>query len=88
MVKNSRLKKGIRMLLAYPSRLFNGISLRAMVVDSKIDKKAVIEHHANVRYSTIGRYSYVSARSSVIHTDIGAFCSIAAGVSIGGVHTP
>ena len=54
------------------------------MVDSKIDKRAVVEHHANVRYSSIGRYSYVSSHSGVIFAEIGKFCSIAARVSIGG----
>lgn len=79
-----KIKKLLRMLIKYPLRFFNGISLRATVIDSKIHKKAVIEHHANVRYSEIDRYTYVSARSSVIHTKVGSFCSIAAGVAIGG----
>lgn len=80
----SRIKKLLRMLIQYPLRLFNKISFRATVIDSKVDRKAVIEHHANVRYSSIGAYTYVSARSSVIFTQIGNFCSIAAGVGIGG----
>ncbi|MBE6538717.1 MAG: CatB-related O-acetyltransferase [Ruminococcaceae bacterium] len=80
----ARIKKLLRMILHYPARLFNGISPRATVIDSKVDKKAVIEHHANVRYSSVGRYTYVSARSSVIFAEVGSFCSIAAGVGIGG----
>ena len=79
-----RVKKLIRMLLAYPKRLYSGISLRAMVVDCDIHKTAVVEHHANVRYSSIGKYTYVSARSGAAYAKIGAFCSIAAGVGIGG----
>lgn len=80
----SRIKKLLRMLFQYPLRIFNGISFRATVVDSKINKKAVVEHHANVRYSKIGKYTYVSARSGVIYAEIGSFCSIAANVGIGG----
>ncbi len=79
-----RIKKLLRMLLGYPKRLFNGISFRATVVDSAIDRTAVVEHHANVRYSKIGKYTYVSARSGVVYAQIGSFCSIAAGVGIGG----
>ena len=79
-----RIKKLFRMLLKYPLRLFNKISFRATVVDSEVDKTAVVEHHANLRYSKVGRHTYVSARSTVIHTEIGSFCSIASGVSIGG----
>ena len=80
----ARIKKGIRVLLQYPARLFNGISFRAKVVDSKIHKTARISARTNVRYSSVGRYTYVSSGSGVIHTEIGAFCSVAANVSIGG----
>lgn len=72
------------MLLKYPLRLFNKISFRATVIDSEVHKTAVVEHHANLRYSKVGRLTYVSARSTVIHTEIGSFCSIASGVAIGG----
>lgn len=64
-----RIKKLIRVVLSYPSRFFNRISFRATVVDCEVDKTSVVEHHANVRYSKIGRYTYVSARSSVIFAD-------------------
>ena len=79
-----RIKKLVRVILSYPKRLFNRISFRATVVDCEIDKTAVVEHHANVRYSKIGRYTYISARSGVVFAEIGSFCSIAAGVGIGG----
>lgn len=79
-----RIKKLLRMLLGYPKRFFNGTSFRAMVVDCDIHKKAVIEHHTNIRYTSVGRYTYISARSSAIYASIGNFCSVAANVSIGG----
>ena len=79
-----RLKKLLRVMLHYPLRLFNKISFRATVIDSKVDKTSVVEHHANVRYSTVDRYTYVSARASLIYAEVGAFCSIASGVSVGG----
>lgn len=79
-----RLKKLLRMMIKYPLRLFNKISFRATVIDSNVHKTAAVQHHANVRYSSVGRYSYISARSSAIYANIGSFCSIAAGVAIGG----
>lgn len=79
-----RIKKLLRMMLGYPKRLFNGISFRATVVDCEIDKKAIIEHHASVRYSKVGKYTYISARSGAVYAEIGSFCSIASNVSIGG----
>lgn len=80
----SRLKKMIRMIAKYPQRLFNGISLRAWIVDSDIHKSAKIQARCKVRYSSVGRYSYIGANTSVIHTKIGSFCSIAGGAAIGG----
>lgn len=80
----ARVKKLIQILLRYPLRLFNKISFRATVVDSKIHKTVAIQPHANVRYSQIGRYTYISSRTGVIHAEVGSFCSIAANVSIGG----
>lgn len=79
-----RMKKLMRMILSYPRRLFNRISLRATVVDCETNKTAVIEHNANVRYSTVGKYTYISAKSSVVYAKIGNFCSIASNVGIGG----
>ena len=64
-----RIKKLLRMLVGYPKRLFNGTSLRATVVDSKIDDKARIQHKASVKYSSVGKYTYISARSSVLYTN-------------------
>ena len=80
----ARSKKLISMLLGYPNRLFNGTSLRATVVDCKIHKTARIEHHAGIRYSSVGRYTYMAARSGAVYANIGSFCSIASNVSIGG----
>lgn len=80
----SRIAKLLRVILSYPCRFFNGISFRATVVDSKIHKTAKIQRRANVRYSSVGRYTYISANASAIHTKIGDFCSVASGVAIGG----
>lgn len=80
----TRFKKFINMAIRYPLRLFNGTSLRATVIESKIDKTAVVEHHAKVRYSRIEKYTYISANSSVVYAHIGKYCSVAAGVAIGG----
>lgn len=79
-----RIKKIIRVLLQYPLRLFNKISFRATVVDSWVHKTSSIAHHANVRYSKVDRYTYISSQTGVIHAEVGSFCSIAANVSIGG----
>lgn len=54
------------------------------VKNGKIDKKAKIGHGTQFVDSSIGRYSYIGANCGVVKTEIGSFCSIAAGTSIGG----
>lgn len=54
-----------------------------MIKNSVIDKKASIGNGAQVIGSSIGRFSYIY-ESKVINAKIGAFCSIAANVTIGG----
>lgn len=79
-----RIQKIVNVIIQYPLRLFNGISLRAIVIESRIDKTARVQARTNIRYSQLGRYSYIGANSSVVYTSIGSFCSIASGVAIGG----
>ena len=55
----------------------------AMIENSVIDKKATVGNGAQVVDSKIGRYSY-AYECKIISAEIGAFCSIAANVVIGG----
>ena len=71
--KMERIKKLFRMLLKYPVRLFNKISFRATVIDSNVHKTAAVQHHSNVRYSSVGRYSYISA--DVPYITVILYCS-------------
>ena len=57
------------------------------IKNSKIHPKAAVGNGAQFVNSSIGRYSYVYG-SSIAHTEIGAFCSIAAGCAIGGGSHP
>jgi len=57
------------------------------IKNSKIHKKAAVGNGAQLVNCTIGKYSYLYGTSAV-HTDIGAFCSIAAGTTIGGGSHP
>ena len=54
---------------------------------STIDKTASIGNGAQIVDSTVGRYSYIY-ETSVVQADVGAFCSIATGTSIGGGSHP
>lgn len=57
------------------------------VLGSNIDKRAKVGHGTQFVNSSIGKYSYVF-ESTVVNTDIGAFCSIAQGCIIGGAKHP
>lgn len=80
----------LKYILGFLLNLFNrGVSIFAFIDNfSKVSKKARVYRKAKIFDSTIGDYSYVGKRSSVVCADIGAFCSIAGGTSIGlGNHT-
>ena len=73
-----KIKYGVvRVLNRRPSAIRN----------SKIHKTAKVGNGAQVVNCTIGRYSYLYGTAAV-NADIGAFCSIAAGSSIGGGSHP
>lgn len=54
---------------------------------STINKTASVGNGAQIVNCTIGRYSYIYG-TSIVQADVGAFCSIAAGSSIGGGSHP
>lgn len=54
---------------------------------SRISKKAAVGNGAKIVNCTIDRYTYIYG-SSVVSADVGAFCSIAAGCTIGGGKHP
>ncbi len=79
----------IKYLLGLLKNLFNpAVSILAMIDNlSVVDRKAKINRTAKIFHSTIGRYSYVGKRSSLVNADVGAFCSIASDVCVGmGTH--
>lgn len=55
---------------------------------STIHKTSKIESGSTIVDSTFGRHSFCGYDCSIIHCDVGAFCSIASKVSIGGVAHP
>lgn len=72
-------------LIYIVSRLINRRPVS--IKNSKINKKAVIGNGAQIVDSCIGKYTYIY-ESSVIATNIGSFCSIAADCTIGGGSHP
>lgn len=61
--------------------------LPSAIKNTKIHKTASVGNGAQLVDCTVGRYSYLYGTSAV-QTEIGAFCSIAAGTSIGGGSHP
>lgn len=58
------------------------------VVGSSIHETSKIESGGGVVNSTMARHSFCGYDCSILNCDIGAFCSIASKVSIGGVRHP
>lgn len=63
------------------SRLFN--RRMSMIKNSQIHKKAAVGNGAQIVNSKIDRFSYVY-ESKILNADVGAFCSIAPNVVVGG----
>lgn len=60
------------------------ISKFALVdAESKISKTARVYFKTKIYKSKIGDYSYIAPNSTIVHTDIGKFCSIGSNCTIG-----
>ena len=75
----------LKYIIGLLKNLFNpAVSILSIVdKDSVIDKSSRVHRKAKVFHSKIGKFSYVGKRASLIYTDVGAFCSIAADSCIG-----
>jgi len=74
-------------LAYYFAELMRKIQIAA-IKNSVIHKTSKIMAGCHIVNSNIGRYSYVGYDSNVNNTEIGNFCSIAGGCSIGGASHP
>ena len=70
------------------SKFFKKILRGKSILNSKVDKKAKIYSGSQFQDSSLGRYSYVGYDCEIVNCRIGAFCSIANGVIIGGAKHP
>ena len=70
------------------SKFFKKILRGKSILNSKVDKKAKIYSGTQFQDSSLGRYSYVGYDCEIVNCQIGAFCSIANGVIIGGAKHP
>jgi len=55
---------------------------------SRIDATSKVEAGSVVIGSAIGRHSFCGYDCTILHADVGGFCSIASRVSMGGAHHP
>jgi acetyltransferase-like isoleucine patch superfamily enzyme len=58
------------------------------VVNSCIDKTAVVGERSNIASTIMKKYSYCGEDCQIVNTEIGAFCSISDHVFIGGAEHP
>lgn len=70
------------------SKFFKKVLRGKSILNSKVDKKAKIYSGSQFQNSSLGRYSYVGYDCEIVSCRIGAFCSIANGVIIGGAKHP
>lgn len=58
------------------------------IIGSKIDKASKIQAGCHIVNSTFDRYSFCGYDCEIVNCDVGAFCSIASNVVIGGNNHP
>ena len=83
-----KLKIVLKLIRQFPERLFSKSSLLALIVDSRIDKRAAVGSFTRFYHGEVGRYSYISRNGLFFYTTIGQFCSIADGCVVGGANHP
>ena len=62
---------------------FNRIKLNTLIINSELNKPVSVNKASRIYGSSIGRYTYVARDCLIQNTEIGRFCSIADGCSIG-----
>lgn len=70
------------------SKFFKKIIRGKSILNSKIDKTAKVYSGTEFYDSSIGRHSYVGYDCEIHNCEIGAFCSIANGLIVGGAEHP
>lgn len=70
------------------AKFFKKVLQGKSVLNSHIDKTAKVYSGTELYNSSIGRYSYIGYNGEIHSCDIGAFCSIANGLIVGGAKHP
>lgn len=81
------MSKLIHKLVYYWSKLIQRLHGYA-ILDSSLAPTATVSSGCSVYYSSLGRNSYLGVNTWCINAEIGAFCSIADNVYIGGAEHP
>lgn len=78
----------LKYILGFLKHLFyHSVSIWALVDNiSMIDKKAKVCRHSKIFNSSIGAYSYLSSKASLVYASVGKYCSIGHNSSIGMGH--
>ena len=83
-VKFVDFRNRINYKLQYPTSRFH---LGATLLDTNLEGTNILFQDTYILSSTLGRFTYVQKRTTIINARIGKFCSIASNVSIGpGIH--
>ena len=86
---NKEKSEVLNMTIGYLySKFFKRVVRGKSILNSNINKRAKVFTGSLVYNSSLDRYSYIGYDCDVINCEIGAFCSIADGVIIGGAQHP
>ncbi len=83
--ESSKIYKGA---VVVDSKLKRMVSIgdHSKVKSSVIDESVIIDRNNYIDSSKVGCHSYTGRNTSIIHTKVGAFCSISWNVTIGGAN--
>jgi acetyltransferase-like isoleucine patch superfamily enzyme len=69
------------------NKFFIKIRLKS-IRNSVVDRTSIINSGCNIFNVKVGRYSYFGYDCTVVNSEIGSFCSVASGVTIGAAEHP
>lgn len=83
------MKRVILLIGSKIKSLFSkNLAVSSRIEYSEVSSKAKVNGHCKLYHSTVGDYSYVGEHQRLVYANVGKFCSIAGGGSIGmGTHT-
>lgn len=75
----------LKYIIGWLKNLFNPAIVFSALIDdeSTVDRHSRVYAGAKIFKSSLGKYSYVGKRSSLVYAEVGSFCSIAGGTCVG-----